>query len=398
VLGSVLLLGLAAAAEAQEAQPAADVYFTEPASWTFRWGTDTAFNLSNLDAGSTNESNDGTTSFDRLWLRLYGRLLYKDEVELVVDLFSSDARDPSVFGLYARIQPSRHVGARVGLIPLVVGGWQDRAYPHRQPLVNQPLLSQYLFSLRTDSVPADVEELVSQRGAGARSRFSLGAAGSGDASTIYYEHCWDVGVEAFGQVGGLRYRLAVIDGTPGSARSRLTADSAGAGLAARLTYRFGEGLRVGGSWSRGPYLKPDVAPVLPAGTRVRDFRQELYGADFRVKKGLLELNGEYALNRYGTPFVNERLRTHGYYGEAALTLRPGLTVAARRSGLVFADVTGAAGRRRRWEWDATRLEAGAAYRIADDHLAFKAVYQRTRVDAVPRRLEQVYAAQLAVSY
>jgi len=111
----------------------------------------------------------------------------------------------------------------------------------------------------------------------------------------------------------------------------------------------------------------------------------------------VELHGEWSLNAYDTPFVPERLRTHGYSAEASLSVVPGGRAAVRWSELLFGEVRDGAGRLRPWDADARRLEAGLVWRFFQDGAAVKAVYQRTEVDREPRRVEDLYALQLAIS-
>lgn len=380
------------------AQEPAPQYFTEAATWSFSWGTDTAFTLSNLEAGSTNATSDGTTSFDGLWTRLYGKLAYGAKAELVTDVFSSQGREPSLYGLYARVEPSQYLSVRVGLLPLVVGGWQDRAYPSRQPLVNQPLLSQYLLTLRSDSVPSGPDEVLAQRGRGALTRYAATGSRKGSGVALTYERCWNTGIEVFGRSGGFRYRVAVMEGPPGVGVPRTLGTHGPKTLEGRVTYRFGQGLRIGASWARGSYLDEGVTPLLPAGKDRGDYRQELLGADVALEKGRLEAHGEWMLSRYDAPNVNQKLSAHGFYGEASVGLAPGLRLAARYSALLFSDLTSPRGRRMSWDADAERLEGGLVYRFWGDRVAVKAVAQRTEVDTTPRRREDIAALQLSLHH
>ncbi len=394
---------LAAGARAQQPSapppsPEPTTYFEERREWRFEWGTDAAFGLSDVEDGSTNETNDGSTNFDALWLRLYGRLKHGDEVELVTDLFSADGRTPELFGLYARLQPRPWIGLRVGLLPLVVGAWQERAYPSRQPLVGAPLHAQYLLALRNDSLPASADELLSQRGRGRASTFSLGFPGTGGASTLFYEHCWDTGLELFGQAGRLRWHAALMRGTPGSPATTLRAQRSGLTPEARLTWRPADGLRLGASWARGPYLREDLQPFLPAGRATRDYRQELLGGDVRLERWRVTLDVEWARNRYDSPWVAERLDSEAWMAEAGLRLAEGLAATGRWSRLDHGAIRDGRGLPVDWEADAQRFEAGLAYRFLDRHLALKAAWQRDEVELAPRRVEQLAVLQLSFAY
>jgi len=379
-------------------------YFEEERVWEFGWGTDTAFTLSNLKNGSTNETNDHTTPFDGLWLRLYGRLSYGKRAELVVDLYSAELSTPSFYGLYAKLDLNRHLGLRVGLLPLVFGGWQDRAYPSRQPLIGAPLLAQYLLNVRAGSVPANPSDLVTRRGPERGDPSRYGAIPGIWAATAY-ERCWDTGVEVFGEAGRLRYRLAAMEGTPGASASHSRLNKSGGSLEGRLTYHFSDRVRLGASASSGSYLLDSVDSDLPVGAQVGDYRQDLLGGDLKLAEGPLEVNAEYAFSRFGTPFSeagswgrSANLDTHAYFAELAVTVAPGLRLAGRISGLAFGSIDDGLGGRPRWDANATRVEAGAVYRFWEDHLAVKAAFQRTAVAAEPRRVENLAALQLSVSH
>jgi hypothetical protein len=285
---------------------------------------------------------------------------------------------------------------RAGILPLVVSGWQERAYPSRQPLINQPLFAQYLLPIRSDSVPKDVDELLTRR-ALSGGPFSMGPTTGGAWLTLAYEHCWDTGIEAFGQVGGLRYRAAVMNGSPGSAATKSREQQTGHSLEGRLTYQISEALRLGVSGSQGPYLRETINPYLPAGRSFEDFNQTLLGADARFRHRFFELHGEWMTSSFESPFIPESLKTTGYYGELAVIPRQGLQLAARFSGLHFGEVRDSVGRLRPWYDDMTRLEAGGVHRWLDDHIALKAVYQETRWE-YRTGPERIYALQLAFFY
>ncbi|MGE0454783.1 MAG: hypothetical protein AB7O37_10250 [Vicinamibacteria bacterium] len=405
MLRPALFAAVLAAAPGAAQQPAAPPpepepqYFEKPADeWRFGLGTDTGFTASNLEDGSTNETNDGSSNLDAIWMRLYAKLSYGEKAELVVDLYSADARAPSIFGLYGRVEPKRWLGVRVGMIPLVVGAWQERAYPHLQPLINQPLSAQYLTPVRTDGVPTSADELLSQRGLGGRTSYPAGSPGAGIALALMYEHCWDSGIEAFGTLGGLRYRVALMEGSPGAGAAKYRDLKEGYSGEGRLTYQIGDSLRLGASFSQGPYLLEVTAPFLPAGSRPRDYDQRLYGGDLRFEKGPLEARAEWTRSELDSPWIAETLGVDGYWAELSVRLAPAVRLAARYSGLAFDEITAGDGRRLGWDADARRIETGVAWRFLEDRLALKGVYQNTRVELAPVRNEDIYALQLSFSF
>jgi len=430
VLGAALLLVAVAAAQGAEPQAPAGgeqtEYFKETLAWSFKWGTDAAFTLSNVKSGSTNETSDGTTNFDRLWLRLYGQLQYGDRAKVVIDLFSADGSDPWLYGLYGEMRFDRRLGLRAGLLPLTVGAWQERAYPSRQPLIGAPLLAQYLLPVHNASLPTSPRDLVgwwpaaqssdsTAYGSSSAAASTSPAQGTGSAynpATVDYasaaiasEHYWDTGVELFGQEGGLRYRLALLQGTPGLSATKSLTDKDGVSTEARLTYRVSAALRFGTSFSRGPYLRNSARASLPSGVRQGDLRQDLAGGDVQITHKGITVVAEYMWTRFGTAFTKvgpwpqrASLDARGYWAEASVEVVSGLTLAGRVSGLRFGSIDDGYGSQLRWTPNVWRAETGVTYRFWDDGAAVKAVYQRTRVDSEPSRIEDLVALQLAFSH
>jgi hypothetical protein len=279
---------------------------------------------------------------------------------------------------------------------MVVGSWQERAYPDLQPLINEPLSVGYLLPIRANGIPADLDELLSQRGARTGTRYAM-SVDQGSAVALTYEHCWDTGIELFGQLGQVRYRAAVMQGVPGAAAPAGSRDNSGNSYQGRLTWQATPSLRLGGSLASGPYLKETVQPFLPEGRATDDYRQQLWGADLRFEQGRLEAHAEWLSNEWESPWIGEELLTQSWAGELSVELAPGLRAAARASGLVHSEVSAASGARLSWEADARRYEAGLAWRFFEQKLAVKTVFQRTEVDLEPREVEDVWAVQLVFS-
>ena len=398
-LALLLLSGLVCAEEPPLQPPeGASTYFPREEDWRLQFGTDTTFTASNEAEGSTNESNDGTSRLDPILARLRASLRHRTDLELTVDVLSANGGTLEIYGLHARLQPDRRIGLRVGVLPLVVGGWQDRAYPDRQPLINQPLLSQILLPLRNDTIPASTDELLSQRGRRGETQYSLGEAGTGAGIAVFYERCWNPGAELLGEIGGFRYRAAAMAGPPGSPLVKARDHVAGPSFEGRLVWRRGEALRLGVSYARGPYLQDRLDPFVPVGREASDFQQQLAGGDVRLRFGRFELVGEAVRNTFDSPWVRERLETWGGYGEVSFRATGSLEFAGRLSVLQHSDVVSSRGARQSWEADSERLELGGTYRMLDRHLAAKAAWQRTRLDLAPRLVEDVVALQLAISY
>jgi hypothetical protein len=88
------------------------------------------------------------------------------------------------------------------------------------------------------------------------------------------------------------------------------------------------GVRIGASYTVGPYLGTGVTPALPPGADWKDFDQEIVALDARFSRGYFEFFGELALSEYEVPGHPAQ---HGinYYGEIKYTWTPRLFTALR---------------------------------------------------------------------
>ncbi len=89
------------------------------------------------------------------------------------------------------------------------------------------------------------------------------------------------------------------------------------------------GLRIGASFTAGPYLNSGLDSVLPTTTPWADYDQRLAAVDFTFSRGYLETHAEGARGSYDVPGRASPITGFTYYGEAKYTLSPRFYVAAR---------------------------------------------------------------------
>jgi hypothetical protein len=184
------------------------------------------------------------------------------------------------------------------------------------------------LGVRYGTTPAfvvDVGKMVPVIGAFAPRHFSTRnpLIGTPDGYTLQYP----VGAKVSGHAGMFDYRMAMVSlptthvGYEPQPTPRLR-PAVGGGI----TPIFG--LRLGGSFTVGPYLNTDDAPSLPAGTTWSDFHQRVAAFDAAYSRGYLETHVEAARGTYDVP-------THGsitgftYYGEVKYTFTPRFFLATR---------------------------------------------------------------------
>lgn len=89
------------------------------------------------------------------------------------------------------------------------------------------------------------------------------------------------------------------------------------------------GLRIGASWTAGPYLGPDVSGDLPAGTEWQDYGEMILAADLKFSRGYFELFAEYGASWYEVPTFDDDVKGTTYYVEATYSWSPRFFTAAR---------------------------------------------------------------------
>ena len=89
------------------------------------------------------------------------------------------------------------------------------------------------------------------------------------------------------------------------------------------------GLRVGGSFTIGPYLNSALDSVLPTSRPWTEYNQRVAAVDFAFARGYLETHAEAARGSYEVPGRSTPITGFTYYGEAKYTLSPRLYIAAR---------------------------------------------------------------------
>jgi hypothetical protein len=148
--------------------------------------------------------------------------------------------------------------------------------------------------------------------------------GSPDNYTLSYP----LGLQVGGKAARLDYRVSLLDRpfvntdwTPEPGRALRPA------LAVGLTPVVGT--RLGAYATRGPYLGPKVAPMLPAGDAWEDFRQVVYGIDAQFSRGYFELNADIARSSYEVPAVAQSVRGLVYFIEPKYTWTPRFFTALR---------------------------------------------------------------------
>jgi len=137
------------------------------------------------------------------------------------------------------------------------------------------------------------------------------------------------GVQLAGAFDWFDYRAALLD------LPDFNSDFLGfePGSALRPAVGFGVtpkvGLRMGVTFTKGPYLNRELESSLPVMTSWRDYKQKVLGFDFQYSRGYLEISGQMVKTRLDVPFQDKRTNDSSYYLELKYTWTPRFYSAAR---------------------------------------------------------------------
>ena len=199
-----------------------------------------------------------------------------------------------------------------------------------------------------------------------------------------YSLSYPLGLNVRGQASRLDFSVALLDRpfinehyTPEPGRALRPA------LALGVTPVVGT--RLGAYATRGPYLGPEVTPMLLTGDDWKDFRQAVYGIDAQFSRGYFELNADVARSSYEVPGVARSVRGLAYFIEPKYTWSPRFFTALRleRNDYPFV-MPLAPGVWLGTTADFYDVEAGAGYRLGPGAI-LKIAYRRDRWSVDPSK-------------
>lgn len=124
------------------------------------------------------------------------------------------------------------------------------------------------------------------------------------------------------------------------------------------------GVRLGGSWTQGPYLNDALSPAELRDAPWTHYQQRVFALDARAAHGYLETFAEAARATYDVPGRASAILGYTYYGEAKYTFTPRFFVAGRAERNAYPFIRASA-----TNWTARRVdfvngELGVGYRAA----------------------------------
>jgi len=357
-------------------------------------GGDAAVAVAPEDEGFFNYSDYEQTTLRQVRFGMNALVRVSDRISVLAELRTENFDYVTPFALYARIHPlpNRRLDVQIGRIPPTFGSFSRRSYGNDNPLIGSPIAYQYLTSLRPDSVPADLDELVRMRGRGWLSTFSVGDRVGHRGVPLVSAFTWDTGVQLAAGWKMVNGAVAVTNGTP--ANPRVSDDNTGKQLSVRTTVTPATGLRVGTSYARGEFLDRRIRPLLM--NPGRDYDQTAAEVDVEYSRGHWLARVETVRSEWNVPIGTTGsavpLRAVASTFEGRYTFTPGWYAAARVEHLGFSTITASTGTTE-WEAPVTRTEVGFGTYV-QRNLIFKTSVQVNRRDGGRIKSSQLMAAQL----
>ena len=277
------------------------------------------------------------------------------------------------------------------------GQFLTRNYSDQNPLIGFPLIYTHRTTIRSNQIPYSVYDLTRWQDREQTSPNYYGSSG-GDGWLPLINFSYPTGVMAFGGSSRGDYRFALVNsslsnplnlGTPGQQPQWVV----GGGVSPS------QRVRIGSSYTAGPYLNTSVRSHLPAGDRWSDFTQRALGIDLQLTLRHLEFQGEAIFTNFRLPYIQQRLGASGYFLELKHTLTPRLFAAARWNQIYFDRLRESQGYdvHPRFDKNVNSLEIGLGFRLSEKLLAKTSYQFRRTVTAVDPR-DDIFGIQLVYSF
>jgi hypothetical protein len=262
-------------------------------------------------------------------------------------------------------------------------------------LLDQPLSYIQTLALRDDQLPCGVPGLLAQHYG-----YVVGNCGGAPGGAIGLTPVTLYGlpgVEADISSHRLDGRVQVTSGSPSDPLS-ISHTPQYAQWVAGGGYTIRQGFRVGVSGFRGPYLAPDVAAFLPAGTSVRDFPANGVGVDVQWARGHWSTSGEWQRFQYDLPGFTQAPAVNSTYFEVKRILTPRLYLSGRSGWYRPGGATDASGAStNQFSGNIGSYELGGGWWL-NRHQLLKASYEWLRIENLAGTKTNVLGVEFVTTF
>ncbi len=276
------------------------------------------------------------------------------------------------------------VSLQAGKFATVFGQWVQRHLSWENPFITAPLVYENALPLEEASPP------------------HLPFTGRReDEKSNYLPVVWGPnytsGISVSGTIGKFVYAAELKNATLSSRPESWDLTSVGFAhptVTTRIGFKPAQEWNLGFSASTGPYLQPEVAPFLPTGRGVGDYRETALAQDISYEHHHLRVFAEFHETQFNVLALGDG-RTFGYFLEARYQFTPQLFGAIRWNQQFFNRIANGIGGEVSFAPDISRIELAGAYRFTA-HTQLKLEYYLE--DEEGRNVGHNFATQFTIRF
>jgi len=220
------------------------------------------------------------------------------------------------------------VTVKVGELPSAFGSFPLRYDDTANPLLDQPLGYGYIVKLRPDQLPCGVGDLMHQHSYPLYIEHYCGGATDERTGMTAVTLEGLPAAEVSGSWKKVDGRFQLTNSSPSNPQD-LRSDSQNMQWTAGAGYTIRQGLRVGVSGFRGPFLENDVKSLLDPGTSVRDYPAVGMGTEVQWGRGRWNAIAEWQRVEFNYPGFQKPPAVSSAFVELKATLNPRFYAAFR---------------------------------------------------------------------
>ncbi len=289
---------------------------------------------------------------------------------------------------------------QVGKFATVVGNWVPRHGAWGNPFITAPLPYENLTGVWDFDAARSSNQLLQW----SHVRPGLPAAITANEKyrrlPVIWGPSYAMGAAMFGTLGKFSYAAELKNSALSSRPDEWHDGSATRWdhptVSGRLGWRPDEMWNLGFSASSGAYLRPFVAPTLPAGRGLGDYRETVLAHDLGFAWHHWQAWAEIFATRFVVPGVGHA-DTGAYYAEVKYKFTPQFFGAVRWNQQLFGTIPDRVTGPTTWGRDAWRIDLGPGYRFSP-HSQFKLQYSVTHETAARHEFAQLAAVQFMVRF
>lgn len=229
---------------------------------------------------------------------------------------------------YTRTHKTSSVVVKAGQLASAFGSFPMHYDDADNPLLDQPPSYSAYLKLRPDQLPCSGDDIIYGNQYSGSTNFHCGGSSASRDGVTPVTLYGLPAIELDVSTHKLDTRFQLTNSSPANPQNLLSGSqhaqwTVGAG------YTLLQGLRVGASAFRGPFLERAVASFLPAGQNIRSFQATGAGLDLQWARGRWSVNGECQWFRFSYPNFLSSPESTFAYGEAKAVLTARAYIAAR---------------------------------------------------------------------